>query len=34
MNYLIDRNFVVNEILKGHGTPMIDPYGIYSPEMR
>ena len=32
MNYLIDRNFVVNEILKGHGTPMIDPYGIYSPE--
>jgi peptide/nickel transport system substrate-binding protein len=32
MNYLIDRNFVVNEILKGHGTPMVDPYGIYSPE--
>jgi peptide/nickel transport system substrate-binding protein len=32
MNYLIDRNFVVNEILKGHGTPIVDPYGIYSPE--
>ena len=32
MNYLIDRDFVVNEILKGYGTPMIDPFGIYSPE--
>jgi peptide/nickel transport system substrate-binding protein len=32
MNYLIDRDFVVNEILKGYGTPRIDPFGIYSPE--
>ena len=32
MNYLIDRDFVVNEILKGYGTPLLDPYGIYSPE--
>ena len=32
MNYLIDREFVVNEILKGYGSPLIDPFGIYSPE--
>jgi peptide/nickel transport system substrate-binding protein len=32
MNYLIDRDFIVNEILKGYGVPMIDPYGVYSPE--
>ena len=32
MNYLVDRDFVVNEILKGYGTPRIDPFGIYSPE--
>jgi peptide/nickel transport system substrate-binding protein len=32
MNYLIDRGFVVNEILKGYGTPMVDPFGPYSPE--
>ncbi|MDQ6667471.1 MAG: ABC transporter substrate-binding protein [Thermoproteota archaeon] len=32
MNYLVDRGFVVNEILKGYGTPMIDPFGVYSPE--
>jgi peptide/nickel transport system substrate-binding protein len=32
MNYLVDRGFVVNEILKGYGTQMIDPFGIYSPE--
>jgi peptide/nickel transport system substrate-binding protein len=32
MNYLIDRQFVVNEILKGYGTPLIDPFGPYSPE--
>jgi peptide/nickel transport system substrate-binding protein len=32
MNYLVDRDFVVNEILKGFGTPMVDPFGIYSPE--
>lgn len=32
MNYLIDREFVVDEILKGLGTPLIGPYGIFSPE--
>ncbi|HYZ50225.1 MAG TPA: ABC transporter substrate-binding protein, partial [Nitrososphaeraceae archaeon] len=32
MNYLVDRDFVVNEILKGHGSPLTDPFGIYSPE--
>jgi peptide/nickel transport system substrate-binding protein len=32
MNYLIDRDFVVNEILKGYGSPLIGPFGIYSPE--
>src|SRR6188472_887920 len=32
MNYLIDRDFVINEILKGYGSPRIDPFGIYSPE--
>ena len=32
MNYLIDRGFVVNEILKGYGVSMTDPYGAYSPE--
>jgi peptide/nickel transport system substrate-binding protein len=32
MNYLIDREFVVDEILKGLGTPLVGPYGIFSPE--
>src|SRR5919206_767383 len=32
MNYLVDRDFVVNEILKGHGSPLTDPFGVYSPE--
>jgi peptide/nickel transport system substrate-binding protein len=32
MNYLIDREFVVDEILKGLGTPLVGPYGVYSPE--
>jgi peptide/nickel transport system substrate-binding protein len=32
MNYLVDRQFVVNEILKGYGTPLVDPFGPYSPE--
>ena len=32
VNYLIDRGFVVDEILKGLGTPLIGPYGIFSPE--
>jgi peptide/nickel transport system substrate-binding protein len=32
LNYLIDRDFVVNELLKGYGSPLIGPFGIYSPE--
>ena len=32
MNYLVDREFVVNEIMKGYGNPMVEPFGIYSPE--
>jgi peptide/nickel transport system substrate-binding protein len=32
MNYLVDRDFVANEILKGYGTARIDPFGLYSPE--
>ena len=32
LNYLIDREFVINEILKGYGNPLVDPFGIYSPE--
>ena len=32
LNYLIDRDFVVNEILKGYGSTLIGPFGIYSPE--
>ncbi|MGH9986111.1 MAG: ABC transporter substrate-binding protein, partial [Nitrososphaeraceae archaeon] len=32
MNYLTNRNFVVDEILKGFGTPLVSPYGIFSPE--
>jgi peptide/nickel transport system substrate-binding protein len=32
LNYLIDRDFIVNEILRGYGSPLADPFGIYSPE--
>jgi peptide/nickel transport system substrate-binding protein len=32
MNYLIDRELVVNEFRNGYGTPLIDPFGVYSPE--
>lgn len=32
MNYLIDRELAVNEFQKGYGSPMADPFGIYSPE--
>jgi len=32
MNYLIDREFVVNDILKGSGFQMVDPFGASSPE--
>jgi peptide/nickel transport system substrate-binding protein len=32
MNYLVDRDFVVDEILRGYGTPLYAPFGVYSPE--
>jgi peptide/nickel transport system substrate-binding protein len=32
LNYLIDREFVINEILKGQGIPLVGPFGTYSPE--
>jgi peptide/nickel transport system substrate-binding protein len=32
LNYLVDRDFVVNEMLKGYGGPLIGVFGIYSPE--
>lgn len=32
LNYIIDREFIVNEILRGYGSPLSDPLGIYSPE--
>jgi peptide/nickel transport system substrate-binding protein len=32
MNFLVDREFVVDEILKGYGSILIDPFGQYSPE--
>src|SRR5919108_1757455 len=32
MNFLVDREFVVDEILKGYGSVLIDPFGQYSPE--
>lgn len=32
LNFLIDRNFIVNEILKGFGNPIEEPYGVSSPE--
>jgi len=32
MNYLVDRDLVVNEFHKGYGSPLVEPFGIYSPE--
>ncbi len=32
MNFLVNREFVVDEILKGFGSVLIDPFGQYSPE--
>lgn len=32
MNYLVDRDFVVDEILGGHGTSITAPFSVYSPE--
>lgn len=32
MNYLINRNFISNEILQGYGFPLYDSLGIFSPD--
>ncbi|HSA74934.1 MAG TPA: ABC transporter substrate-binding protein, partial [Candidatus Nitrosocosmicus sp.] len=32
LNFLIDRNFLVNNILKGFGESIVEPYGSTSPE--
>ena len=32
VNYLLDRNLVVNELLGGYGVPMMSYYGQYDPE--
>lgn len=32
LNYLVDRESIVNLVQRGYGTPMIDPFGLSSPE--
>jgi peptide/nickel transport system substrate-binding protein len=32
INFLINRNFISNEILHGYGIPMYDPFGLFSPD--
>ena len=32
LNYLIDRNLIVNELMGGYGAPLMAWYGSYSPE--
>ena len=32
LNYLIDRNLIVNELMAGYGAPLMAWYGTYSPE--
>lgn len=32
LNYLLDREFMVQEILRGYGSPMFDAFGPSSPE--
>ncbi len=32
LNYLMDRNLIVDEILNGHGAPMISAYKPYDPD--
>ncbi len=32
LNFLIDRGMIVNDLLKGFGTPIVEPYGSTSPE--
>ena len=33
INYLINRNFISNEILHGYGIPMSDPFGLFPPTI-
>jgi peptide/nickel transport system substrate-binding protein len=32
INFLINRNFISNEVLHGYGIPMADPFGLFSPD--
>ncbi len=32
INRLIDRGYIVNEIIKGYGAPIISPFGPYDPD--
>lgn len=32
LNYLVDRNMIVDEILNGHGSPMVSAYKPYDPD--
>ena len=32
INFLVDRNLIVNELLGGYGSPMISNYGIFSAD--
>src|SRR5215208_4966480 len=32
INFLINRNFISNEVLHGYGIPMSDPFGLFSPD--
>ena len=32
LNFLVDRNLIVNELLGGYGTPMISNYGVFSAD--
>ena len=32
LNFLVDRNLIVNELLGGYGSPMISNYGSFSAD--
>ena len=32
INFLINRNFISNEVLHGYGISMYDPFGLFSPD--
>ena len=32
LNFLVDRNLIVNELLGGYGAPMISNYGVFSAD--